>query len=756
MHAIVKCSSDGRFRITSNDISPSAVDDSFDGTININDNGILKPEISGGWIFSGEMNLDSTGTGVPLVEASDIMTVDGGNIKATAGTSALNVPITFTGASSGGTFVATGATLQMSKQVVFQGGSSHDGEGTLEFHEATFTVDGDQTIKMSDGTVDLSADENEGEIWNLNADLTIQTRTLRDFGNNTSTDTDFIFIDNAAGATLTVELDNPADQWTLGPDGFINITGSASLGTSLAGADLNVEGDISIINTTRFTARVDVESGGTLIVSTPGHQLQLTGGSSVEPNTIDGGTITGSGELSSSGAAHLVGHGTINTEIDFNGGADLLASGGTLTVNGNVLDVDRLGTKDATGTLTLTQSVDTANFHSLQLNGGTINVTAINMLNNGTVQGHGQFNSIFFRNDGLIEATDGQTLTINTTNTINLDGANENGQVEAILGDVVITKALTDQFSGTITVGAGRSIEFQNGWTLATNGVLNLNGVGSTGTVLDGDGTTLRGTVNVSGRATIIGNTTFTSDVTVNMPIVGDLLSLHAETTIASGADFVGGLIVTHPSFTTTLADGADIGAKLTNQGLLQIGSSLGVATVADFQQIGNGTLEIEIGGVLTMQHDALLVDQGDAILDGALEVSLVNGFVPSEGEMFPFLVVLQGTLTGTFDTLAADLPVLPNNLEWFINYNPTNFPGVTLEVVAAGLSADFDNDGDVDGQDFLLIQRNDPALIPDWQSQYGSGSSLSAASATVPEPPALCLALFAFAALATRTRHGF
>lgn len=55
---------------------------------------------------------------------------------------------------------------------------------------------------------------------------------------------------------------------------------------------------------------------------------------------------------------------------------------------------------------------------------------------------------------------------------------------------------------------------------------------------------------------------------------------------------------------------------------------------------------------------------------------------------------------------------------------------------------ADFDNDGDVDGTDFLLIQQNDPSLIPTWQSEY-AGGALAAANA-VPEPTTLasvCLA---------------
>jgi hypothetical protein len=52
----------------------------------------------------------------------------------------------------------------------------------------------------------------------------------------------------------------------------------------------------------------------------------------------------------------------------------------------------------------------------------------------------------------------------------------------------------------------------------------------------------------------------------------------------------------------------------------------------------------------------------------------------------------------------------------------------------------DFDNDGDVDGRDFLAWQRN-PSLgnLADWQANYGNGS-LQAINTAVPEPGAWVL----------------
>jgi hypothetical protein len=54
---------------------------------------------------------------------------------------------------------------------------------------------------------------------------------------------------------------------------------------------------------------------------------------------------------------------------------------------------------------------------------------------------------------------------------------------------------------------------------------------------------------------------------------------------------------------------------------------------------------------------------------------------------------------------------------------------------------ADVDNDGDVDGADFLLIQGSDPSLIALWESEFSSGSL--AVASVVPEPTtiaSLCL----------------
>lgn len=59
------------------------------------------------------------------------------------------------------------------------------------------------------------------------------------------------------------------------------------------------------------------------------------------------------------------------------------------------------------------------------------------------------------------------------------------------------------------------------------------------------------------------------------------------------------------------------------------------------------------------------------------------------------------------------------------------------VETFTAGPSSDADGDGDVDGADFLELQRSNPAGIPQWELDYPSAGNLAAANA-VPEPTAI------------------
>jgi hypothetical protein len=68
------------------------------------------------------------------------------------------------------------------------------------------------------------------------------------------------------------------------------------------------------------------------------------------------------------------------------------------------------------------------------------------------------------------------------------------------------------------------------------------------------------------------------------------------------------------------------------------------------------------------------------------------------------------------------------------------------------GVSGDFDNDGDVDGRDFLVWQRTDrtSAGLTAWQQSYGQSGDLNAVAA-VPEPSAVFLMIVCLPSAACR-----
>lgn len=78
----------------------------------------------------------------------------------------------------------------------------------------------------------------------------------------------------------------------------------------------------------------------------------------------------------------------------------------------------------------------------------------------------------------------------------------------------------------------------------------------------------------------------------------------------------------------------------------------------------------------------------------------------------------------------------------------------LTFAVAANGVAGDFDGDGDVDGQDFLLWQRGESpaplssADLMDWQANYGTQAPIAVSAITIPEPSGAALALIFVASM--------
>ena len=194
-----------------------------------------------------------------------------------------------------------------------------------------------------------------------------------------------------------------------------------------------------------------------------------------------------------------------------------------------------------------------------------------------------------------------------------------------------------------------------------------------------------------------------------------------------------------------TLDGSGSLDGNVFNQGEVSPGSSIGTVEVeGDFTQDSSGLLKLEIASASSF--DKLLVD-GILAAGGTLEVELLS-YTPQAGESYKLLEF--GAFSGSF---LLDLPSLSPGLAWDDALLATE--GQLSVVSETANDADFNNDGIVDGLDFLFWQQNDDAAnqLGLWQSQYGT-SSATAASRVVPEPWSF-LQLMVFAIASVWRRNG-
>jgi hypothetical protein len=195
------------------------------------------------------------------------------------------------------------------------------------------------------------------------------------------------------------------------------------------------------------------------------------------------------------------------------------------------------------------------------------------------------------------------------------------------------------------------------------------------------------------------------------------------------------------------------VNGRLTNTGgTVSPGTSVGTLTIdGNYQQNAAGTLAIELAGTAAGQFDRLQVigPLNGAILDGLLDVSLVNGFTPAVGNTFDVLTAEGGiNNAGVISLHASDSSF----------YSLAVMGGTTLRLTVTavpmqGLTGDYNSDGTVDAADYVAWRdaMTSGAVLPNdstpgtvdqadytaWRANFGraSGSGSAAAVAAVPEP---------------------
>ncbi len=157
---------------------------------------------------------------------------------------------------------------------------------------------------------------------------------------------------------------------------------------------------------------------------------------------------------------------------------------------------------------------------------------------------------------------------------------------------------------------------------------------------------------------------------------------------------------------------------NVTFAGTFSPGLSPTVTSAGSISLAASNTLVMEIGGTTAGSTYDQIQASGALDLGGVLQISLINGYVPSAGQSFDILN--WGSINGTFSSI--NLPTLAG-LSW--NTSQLYTTGV-LSVASAGLSGHYNHDSKVDAADYVLW-RSDPASFGGDPDGYTPGGRISA-----------------------------
>ncbi len=540
-----------------------------------------------------------------------------------------------------------------------------------------------------------------------------------------------------------------SESWVSGTNTFVNPSvgpTSVEVGTSghILGASLTLDAGKGLVvgdTTTVWGGGSLSVSGGTLSTSTlttwPGSSLSLSGGTlsasvlNLDSFQFSGGTLnlTGPSGLTVGSAGLLGSLVTVGNSQTLNvTSATTIESGARITALGGfsstLLKIESGGHFDAPSGYT--------NNDEIQLIGSEAWIMGSTLTNNGFISGQGRINASL-TNNGQVNVSNGTLIigsqVVNNGNIDVSDGTfrfdsqvTNNGQVNVSGGTLRFGSQVTNNASGFIS-GQGSSNFHFNG-NLGNSGKVLLSFALSTvfGNI----------TNNPGGMVSLAGNSTAT--------FVGDMVN-DGTIYVGSGSHAVFG--------GDTSGSGNFLGSGLVEfvDGFSPGSSPAEVGFGGDIILGTSSTTLIELGET----SDQLLVD-GNASIDGGLNVELLGDFTPTQGDQFP--VITAGTRDGEFDTIdgiqvAADLTLAPI-------YDYAGHIGLMLIAAAPG---DANFDGIVDVADLGILGANFNAADMQWNTgdfnldsttdvadlgilgaNWSASQSTGNASALVPEPTTLSL----------------
>jgi fibronectin-binding autotransporter adhesin len=556
----------------------------------------------------------------------------------------------------------------------------------------------------------------------------------------------------------------------------LNLTGFSFISGNLSLGDVNANVTSLSQVTTGSSLIIGDVANGSLNVNTGGKVTSGTTTIGYQAGSTGAATLEGSGSKWTNGGNLRVGYGGTGT-FDINAGADvsnatgeiglLAGADGAVTVNGSGSTWTNIGAlfvgQNGKATLNISNNgLVTATATSISSN-SQINVTSggrLAVTGNLTVNGTG---NVTASSGGRIEAGNVFVAPSGGTATLTIAGPNtafvQSGASTITIGHPTIgTAAINVRDGGVISSGNGAI-------TINAAGAMLLDGAASAGTFNANGNMTVHGTLQVGNSSPGVGGAL---NINAGLMINGGGVHLSSGVLDAAAIEFANGGTFDFDGGTLHIDDFQN---NLINQGgTLAPGHSVGhTKIIGNYTQLGAATMAIEIGGVISGQWDTISVT-GNAILDGTLQVALLNGFQPVLGNSFTILTTTFGNVGGKFDT--DPLPINAG-LAFDVIYNSRS---VVLQVVeATGLPGDYNEDGTVGAADYIVWRKNvgaptinnrDPngigvigqADYNFWRLHFGETSAsgaapISSASGAVPEPTSQRMLTLAILAIFSRRR---
>ncbi|MGN7614232.1 autotransporter-associated beta strand repeat-containing protein [Magnetococcales bacterium HHB-1] len=470
-------------------------------------------------------------------------------------------------------------------------GSTSIQTGTLELSNGTAIADSSAITVAADATLQLNSDEAMGSISGRGT-INIQDNDITIYQ---STDTTFSGQINGSGQLLKQG------------DGDLILTGN----NSFTGGTMLSSGTVTLgANNSLGSGAITLVEGTTVNLSTGtlNNALIITGDVTFnnENNTTLSGTISGDHDLVKSGTGIL----TLNGNNDYTGTTTV--SGGTLKIT----DGSNLGH----GNLILGED------STLDVSGGSI-TQAITLTGNSTIQTEDTVTI-----SGTISGDDHAGLTSSGNGTLILTGSNnDTGSITVSSGTLITTSGSGIGDNRSVTIAAGATLQLDTEETignLSGDGTLNIKD--NSLIINQNSNSTFAGQITGSGSWTkqgqgileLTGQNHVSGDITVS----GGTLKLNNN----EGNALVDTSSVTLNSGATLLLANDETIASISGQGNLDLDHHIltlndNTDTTLSGSISGNGTLNKQGSGTLTLNGDNSASDFGITLNDGTLTLTNDN-----------------------------------------------------------------------------------------------------------------------------------